>query len=126
MGEPRPLIPCSRVPRFSRSTSPYSGPKARRVSNTERVPGVYRTDIPQKGSAGVEETSRAEHRRGIMTARNVIEIRETTTADSEADLSAHSVAVTARPLGGGAYLFRGTAGPFESMPPAPRGLGPKA
>lgn len=56
-----------------------------------------------------------EHWHGFMTARNVIQIHETTIADSESDLSAHFVTVPARSLGGSSYLFRGTEGHFESM-----------
>lgn len=56
-----------------------------------------------------------EHWHGFMTARNVIQIHETTIADSESDLSAHFVTVPARSLGGSSYLFRGTEGPFEAM-----------
>lgn len=56
-----------------------------------------------------------EHWHGFMTARNVIQIHETTIADGESNLSAHFVTVPARSLGGSSYLFRGTEGSFESM-----------
>ena len=56
-----------------------------------------------------------EHWHGFMTARNVIQMYETTIADNESDLSAHLVTVPARSLGGSSYLFRGTDGLFESM-----------
>ncbi len=56
-----------------------------------------------------------EHWHGFMTARNVVQIYETTIADGESDLSAHVITVPSRSLGGDSYLFRGTDGPFESM-----------
>lgn len=44
---------------------------------------------------------------GFGTTLNVSQIYETTLSDSESDLSAHFVVVTARSLGGSSYLFRG-------------------
>lgn len=56
-----------------------------------------------------------EHWHGFETARNVVQIHETTIVDGASDLSAHVVAVPARSLGGGSYLFRGTDGPLETL-----------
>jgi hypothetical protein len=56
-----------------------------------------------------------EHWHGFETARNVVQIHETTIADSESDLSAHFVTVPVRSLGGSSYLLRGPAGPLETL-----------
>ena len=56
-----------------------------------------------------------EHWHGFETARNVVQIHETTIADRESDLSAHFVTVPARSLGGSTYLFRGSDGPLETI-----------
>jgi hypothetical protein len=56
-----------------------------------------------------------EHWHGFETARSVVQIHETTIADSVSDLSAHFVTVPARSLGGASYLFRGAEGPLEAL-----------
>lgn len=56
-----------------------------------------------------------EHWHGFETARNVVQVYETTIADSESHLSAHFVTVPARSLGGDSYLFRGAEGPLEAL-----------
>lgn len=56
-----------------------------------------------------------EYWHGFETARNVVQIHETTIVDSASDLSAHVVTVPARSLGGGSYLFRGPDGPLEAL-----------
>ena len=56
-----------------------------------------------------------EHWHGFETARNVVQMYETTIVDGASDLSAHVVAVPARSLGGGSYLFHGTDGPLEAL-----------
>jgi hypothetical protein len=56
-----------------------------------------------------------EHWHRFETARNVVQIHETTIADRESDLSAHFVTVPARSLGGSSYLFRGPNGPLETL-----------
>lgn len=56
-----------------------------------------------------------EHWHGFETARNVVQVHETTIADSESHLSAHFVTVPARSLGGESYLFRGSEGPLEAL-----------
>jgi hypothetical protein len=52
---------------------------------------------------------------GFETARNVVQIYETTIADTASDLSAHFVVVPARSLGGSSYLFQGSDWPLESL-----------
>ena len=52
---------------------------------------------------------------GFETARNVVQIYETTIVDGASDLSAHAVTVPARSLGGESYLFGGTDGPLETL-----------
>src|ERR671910_3234005 len=56
-----------------------------------------------------------EHWHGFETARDVVQIYETTIADIASDLSAHFVTVPARSLGGGSYLFEGSDWPLESL-----------
>ena len=56
-----------------------------------------------------------ENWHGFETARNIIQIHETTVVDSESDLSAHLVTVPARSLGGESYLFQGTDWPLETL-----------
>src|SRR5215213_2100482 len=56
-----------------------------------------------------------EHWHRFETARNIVQIHETTIADRESDLSAHFVTVPARSLGGSSYLFRGPDGPLETL-----------
>jgi hypothetical protein len=56
-----------------------------------------------------------EYWHGFETARDVVQIYETTIADIASDLSAHFVTVPARSLGGGSYLFEGSDWPLESL-----------
>jgi hypothetical protein len=56
-----------------------------------------------------------EHWHGFESARNIVQIYETTIVDDASDLSAHLVTVPARSLGGRSYLFGGTDGPLEML-----------
>src|SRR5215211_5906861 len=56
-----------------------------------------------------------EHWHGFETARNVVQIYETTIADTTSNLSAHFVTVPARSLGGKSYLFEGSDWPLETL-----------
>jgi hypothetical protein len=56
-----------------------------------------------------------EHWHGFETARTIVQIHETTIADTGSDLSAHIVTVPARSLGGSSYLFQGSEGPLETL-----------
>jgi len=56
-----------------------------------------------------------ENWHGFETARNIIQIHETTVIDGKSNLSAHLVTVPARSLGGGSYLFQGTDWPLEAL-----------
>jgi hypothetical protein len=56
-----------------------------------------------------------EHWHGFETAGNVVQIYETTIADTTSDLSAHFVTVPARSLGGRPYLFQGSDSPLETL-----------
>jgi hypothetical protein len=56
-----------------------------------------------------------ENWHGFETARNIIQIHETTIVDSKSDLSAHLVTVPARSLGGDSYVLRGTDWPLETL-----------
>ena len=56
-----------------------------------------------------------ENWHGFETARNIIQIHETTVIDSKSNLSAHLVTVPARSLGGSSYLFQGTDWPLETL-----------
>ena len=56
-----------------------------------------------------------EYWHGFETAGNVVQIYETTIADTTSDLSAHFVTVPARSLGGSSYLFEGSEGPLETL-----------
>ena len=56
-----------------------------------------------------------EHWHGFETAGNVVQIYETTIADTASDLSAHFVTVPARSLGGSSYLYQGSDWPLETL-----------
>src|SRR5215211_7568066 len=56
-----------------------------------------------------------EYWHGFETAGNVVQIYETTIADTTSDLSAHIVTVPARSLGGSSYLFEGSDWPLETL-----------
>jgi hypothetical protein len=56
-----------------------------------------------------------EYWHGFETARDVVQIYETTIADIASDLSAHFVTVPARSLGGGSYLYEGSDWPLEFL-----------
>jgi hypothetical protein len=56
-----------------------------------------------------------EHWHGFETAGNVVQIYETTIADTTSDLSAHFVTVPARSLGGRSYLYQGSDWPLETL-----------
>src|SRR5918911_3561387 len=56
-----------------------------------------------------------EHWHGFETAGNVVQIYETTIADTTSDLAAHIVTVPARSLGGSSYLFEGSDWPLETL-----------
>ena len=56
-----------------------------------------------------------EHWHGFETARTIVQIYETTIADTGSELSAHFVTVPARSLGGSSYLFEGSEGPLQTL-----------
>src|ERR671910_1841753 len=56
-----------------------------------------------------------EYWHGFETARNVVQIHETTIADITSNLSAHFVTVPARSLGGSSYLYQGSDWPLETL-----------
>ena len=56
-----------------------------------------------------------EYWHGFETAGNVVQIYETTIADTTSDLSAHFVTVPARSLGGSSYLYQGSDWPLETL-----------
>jgi hypothetical protein len=56
-----------------------------------------------------------EYRHGFETAGNVVQIYETTIADTTSNLSAHFVTVPARSLGGSSYLYQGSDWPLETL-----------
>ena len=56
-----------------------------------------------------------EYWRGFETAGNVVQIYETTIADTTSNLSAHFVTVPARSLGGSSYLYQGSDWPLETL-----------
>jgi hypothetical protein len=56
-----------------------------------------------------------EYWHGFETAGKVVQIYETTIADTTSDLSAHFVTVPARSLGGSSYLFEGSDWPLETL-----------
>jgi len=56
-----------------------------------------------------------EYWHGFETAGNVVQIYETTIADTTSDLSAHFVTVPARSLGGSSYLYQGSDWPLEAL-----------
>jgi hypothetical protein len=56
-----------------------------------------------------------EHWHGFETAGNVVQIYETTIADTTSNLSAHFVTVPARSLGGSSYLYQGSDWPLETL-----------
>jgi hypothetical protein len=56
-----------------------------------------------------------EHWHGFETARSIVQIYETTIADTGSELSAHFVTVPARSLGGSSYLFQGSEGALETL-----------
>jgi hypothetical protein len=56
-----------------------------------------------------------EYWHGFKTAGNLVQIYETTIADTTSDLSAHFVTVPARSLGGSSYLYQGSDWPLETL-----------
>jgi hypothetical protein len=56
-----------------------------------------------------------EYWHGFETAGNVVQIYETTIADTTSELSAHFVTVPARSLGGSSYLYQGSDWPLETL-----------
>src|SRR5215212_4140023 len=56
-----------------------------------------------------------EYWHGFETAGNVVQVYETTIADTTSDLSAHFVTVPARSLGGRSYLYQGSDWPLETL-----------
>ena len=56
-----------------------------------------------------------EHWHGFETARSIVQIYETTIADTGSELSAHFVTAPARSLGGSSYLFEGSEGALETL-----------
>src|ERR687898_977499 len=56
-----------------------------------------------------------EHWHGFETARSIVQIYETTIADTGSELSVHFVTVPARSLGGSSYLFEGSEGALETL-----------
>ena len=56
-----------------------------------------------------------EHWHGFETAGNVVQIYETTIADTASDLSAHFVTVPARSLGGSSCLYQGSDWPLKTL-----------
>ena len=56
-----------------------------------------------------------EYWHGFETAGNVVQIYETTIADTTSNLSAHFVTVPARSLGGSSYLYQGSDWPLETL-----------
>ena len=56
-----------------------------------------------------------EYWHGFETAGNVVQIYETTIADTTSNLSAHFVTVPARSLGGSSYLYEGSDWPLETL-----------
>src|SRR5919107_5452749 len=56
-----------------------------------------------------------EYWHGFETAGNVVQVYETTVADTTSNLSAHFVTVPARSLGGSSYLYQGSDGPLETL-----------
>jgi hypothetical protein len=56
-----------------------------------------------------------EYWHGFETAGNVVQMYETTIADTTSDLSAHFVTVPARSLGGSSYLYQGSDWPLETL-----------
>jgi len=56
-----------------------------------------------------------EHWHGFETARSIVQIYETTIADTGSELSAHFVTAPARSLGRSSYLFEGSEGVLETL-----------